>query len=85
MLLKSKIDTNTNKGIFASYKMFIMGIRILILSFNDFRLSISLTMLADIFVFILDFNRLAHTLMALAHTLVALTHLNSTAVGAASQ
>ena len=52
---------------FASYKMFRMGIEILILSFNYFKLSISKTMFA-----------LAHTSIALAHTLVALTHLNST-------
>jgi len=54
MLLKWKINTNTKKRIFASYKMFRKGMEILILSFNYSKLSISY-----FFVLILDFNSIS--------------------------
>ena len=61
---------------FASYKMFRMGIEILILRFNYFQLSTSYNNICDFFCVGLGF--LVHTLIALAHTLITLAHLNST-------
>jgi len=58
------------------------GIEILILSFNYFKLSISLNNVCGFFCVDLGYNShtliaLVNPLIALAHTLIALTNLNS--------